>query len=186
MINFKHRDEIAPSAMVLLSLLIMAGALAYMLLVPPPSVAGIARGRDRSRRAIDEEIARARARSKEAQAAAEKRLWTGDPDAVTAAVLARLTAEANQRALKLGAFRPQRQQALDELTELPFSVQIAGPYPAVRAFLATLDRPGTRLTARSIQIASSDSATDAVTATVGLSAYIAATAAPAATGGTRG
>ena len=187
MISFKNRDEALPSALIVFSLVILAGTLFYMLLVPAPSAAGVAKGRQISHRKIQDEIDSARARVKELEAAARPRQWQGNADTVTAAVLGQLTAQANRRALKITAFRPQRAQVLEGIAELPFSVQISGPYPAVRDVVTSLDTPGSRLALRSVQVASSDAATSAVTATLGLSAYIASGETPSpAKGGSRG
>ena len=191
MISFKHRNDRLPSALILLSIAVLAGTLGYMLLVPPPSAAGVVAGRERSRRQLEQEIARATARTEEVRKAVKPRLWQGNAEAVTAAVLNQLTEQAARRSLRITAFRPQRSQALEGITELPFSVQISGPYAAVRATMAALDAAGSKLAVRSVQVASSDGETSAVTATLGVSAYIAAAdAAPApparGTGGTRG
>ena len=172
MISFKNREEIAPSVLILLSLLILLGSLAVMLFVPKPSTAGLARGKEMSRKKLESEIAQAKERTKEATAAAKARLWQGTPDAVTASVLAQLTGEANRRRLQIGAFRPQKPNAVAGLTELPFSVLISGPYPAIRAFAATLDGAGSKTALRSLQIAGADGASSQVTATLGISAYI--------------
>ena len=189
MINFKQRDEVLPSALIVLSIVILAATLAYMLLVPPPTAAGMAKGREMSRQKIQDEIDRARARSAQIEKANRARLWQGNVDTVTSAALGKLTDLANRRSLKMTAFRPQRPQELEGVSEIPFSVQISGPYPAVRAMIAALDSSGAKLALRSVQMASSDPATSAVTATLGLSAYIASeptTPPTRSTGGSRG
>jgi hypothetical protein len=179
MINFKNRDEIIPSVLILLSIVILTGSLLFMLLVPKPTTAGLANGRDRSRRQVRLETEKAKVRLKIAQAAVRPRLWSGTGDSVTGAVLALLAQQAQQRSLKIGAFRPQKQQALSGLTELPYSVQVSGPFLSVRAFLSALDTGSSRLALRSVQLASADGKTSQVTATVGLSAYVAAEPGPA-------
>jgi Tfp pilus assembly protein PilO len=191
-IGFKNRDEGLASGLILLSILILIGSLVVMLFVSKPTTAGIVAGRDRSRRTIEEEIEKAKARTKEIQVAVQPRLWTGNPEAITASVLAQLTKEAAGRKLQIGAFRPQRPQALPGVTELPFTVQVSGPYPVVRSFMASLDASGSKIALRSVQIASSDAATNAVTATLGISTFLEtktekteAATKPAA-GGTRG
>ena len=98
--------------------------------------------------------------------------WSGNPERVTAEVLAQLTRQASGGGLKMGAFRPQRVQLLDGAQELPYSVQVSGPFPAVRAFAASLDSSGGKLAVRSIQIAASDASSSTVTATITLSAYV--------------
>ena len=194
MLNFKNREEAVPSALIVLSLLILLGSLLYMLLVPTPTTARLANGKERSRKQLEEEIVKAKSRELEARKAFAPRLWAGNTETVTASVLADLTNKANKTKLQVGAFRPQKLQALEGLTELPFSIQVAGPFPQVRAFIAALDIPNSRLALRSVQIASSDAATSAVTATLGISAYMLSTtpadekeaATKAAAGGNRG
>lgn len=170
-INFKNPKEAGPSAVTVAALVILAGSLAYMLLVPKPTTEGIAKGKERSRKQLLEQIEVAQASGAAARAAVASRLWQGDTDAISAAVLGQLTREAGTRKVKLSAFRPQRLQTLPELTELPFSVQISGPYPAVQGFAATLDKPNSKLALRSLQMASSDAGSNAVTATLTFSAY---------------
>lgn len=172
MLNFKQRDEMLPSVLILLSVLILAATLIYMVAVPPPTAAGVVKGRTLSRMKVEEDIAKAKTRSAEIEQMIRPRLWRGNPEAVTASVLAEMTNQANRRALKLTAFRPQRVQTLEGMTELPFSVQVSGPYAAIRSVLSSLDAPGSRLAIRSIQVASADAASSAVTATIGVSAYI--------------
>ena len=171
LINFKNRQEAGPSAVMLTALVVLAGALAYMLLVPTPTTEGLAKGKERSRKQLEDQIVMAQQSGQLARTQTASRLWQGDLDMISASVLAQLTQEANGRKLKLSAFRPQRTLNLPELTELPFSVQVSGPYPAVQAFAATLDRPSTRLALRSLQLASSDAASNTVTATLGISAF---------------
>jgi Tfp pilus assembly protein PilO len=178
MLNFRNKDEILPSALIALSLLLLLATLTYMLLVPAPSAAGIAKGRERSKRQIQTEIARAKVKTAKAKEAYAARLWTGSADTILADTLARLTTRAAHHRLQMAAFRPQKAKALGALTELPCSVQVSGPYPAVVAFLGSLDAKGTQIALRSAQVTAADAATGAVTATLGLSVYY-ADAAPA-------
>lgn len=110
---------------------------------------------------------------------ARKRVWEGDSEAVTSSIISMVTTEAESRQLRLAGVRSQRPQSLDSVTELPFSVQITGRYPSTVALLQWLDQPGHRVALKSVQLASSDGATDDVTCTVAFSAYLPATAAPA-------
>ena len=178
MISFRRREDIAPSALILLSIILLTGTLLYMLLVPPPSVAGQVAAREQAMQQLQRETADAKRQARQAQAALGSRLWHGDSDTISAAVLALLTEQTRQHALKLGAFRPQRPQALSGVTDLPISVQITGPYPRVQAVMAALDAPNTSVALRSAEIAASDETSDAVTATLGVSAYIASSDTP--------
>ncbi|MBV9851448.1 MAG: hypothetical protein JO250_17405 [Armatimonadetes bacterium] len=173
MIPFRRREDALPSALILLSAALLTATLIYMLAVPRPSAAALDRGHTRARRQVLRETADVRKRTRQAQAAVAPRLWPGDANAASSGVLALLTVQTRRHALKLGAFRPQRPQALAGLTELPFSVQVSGPYPRVQAVMAALDAPQSRLALRSVEVASSEETSDVVTATLGLSAYMA-------------
>lgn len=170
MINFKNKDEVLPSALIVFSIVVLLGSLIALLVLKPDS--GLARGRNRSRLTIQREITLATQGTVDATVRARPRLWEGDADVVTASVLAQLTRQANQQALILTAFRPQKNQQLDGVSELPFSVQVAGSYAKVRAFVASLDAAGSKVAVRSFQFASTDGATDTVTANVTFSAFV--------------
>ncbi|MBC7808298.1 MAG: type 4a pilus biogenesis protein PilO [Akkermansiaceae bacterium] len=180
MIDFKRRDDILPSSLILAAILMLLGTLLYMVLVPTPSTAGLAKGRDLSRRKIAKEIETARARADELEKTNRAYLWNESAESVTARVLGDITAQARRKSLKMTAFRPQRPQTLETLTELPFSVQLSGPYPAVRDVVAAMNTPRSRIALRSLQMASSDGASSAVTATVAFSAYTVLPKKPAA------
>lgn len=172
MINFRSPEDRGASILILLSILILFGSLIYVLVVPEPSAAGMAKGRTLSRQKIEQEIEAITRRSQEVRAAVKRRTWQGEVESVTALVLQKLTAQANQRSLKITAFRPLKGQVVEGMTELPFSVQITGVFPNVSAMLKGLDAPDTRIALRSVQIAASDGVSSQVTATLGLSVYI--------------
>ena len=178
MIGFKNKDDILPSSLIVLAILLLAGSLAFMLLAPKQSVKGLADKNRRNQLQIRKQIDDAKEASARATEQAKLRLWTGRPERVTAEVLAYVTGQTNTNKLKLGAFRPQRTVLLEGAAELPFSVQVSGSFPAVRAFLSALDTPKGRLALRSIQIAGADAASSNVTATLSLSAYVPMDAVP--------
>ena len=171
MINFKNKDEALPSILILLSIVILLGSLFALMFLKPPSVAGMATEHRQKRNAIQKDITASEERARGAAPAARARLWRGDADTVTAAVLAQLTRQANQSAVQMVAFRPQKLQALEGIADLPFSVQLTGSYSKIRALVSVLDSSSSKLVLRSFQFASTDAASDAVTATVGISAY---------------
>lgn len=173
MISFRRREDVAPSVLVVLSILVLAGTLAYMLLVPKPSAAGSARAWTSSRRRMVNDIADTRRQTRLARAAVMPRLWRGDPEAVTATILAQMTEQTGKRALKLTAFRPDRPRAFEEVTELRFDAQVAGPYAGIHALADALDARGSKVVLRSVQITASPSAGNAVSGTLGLSAFVA-------------
>lgn len=173
MISFGRPEEVAPSVLVILSILVLAGTLAYMLLVPKPSTAASARAWTSSRRRMVDDIADTRKQTRLARAAVRPRLWRGDPESVTATILAQLTTQTGHRALKLTAFRPDRPKAFEEMTELRFDVQVTGPYAGVHSLMDALDSRGSKVALRSVQITLSQVAGNTVAATLGLSAFVA-------------
>lgn len=178
MISFQRREDIVPSVLMILSILVLAGTLAYMLLVPKPSAAAGARASTSSRRRMVDDIADTRKQTRLARAAVRPRLWHGDPEAVTATVLAQLTQQTGHRALKLAAFRPDRPRAFEEVTELRFDAQVSGPYAGLHSLLDSLDARESKVVLRSVQITLSQTAGSTVAATLGLSAFVATGPAP--------
>ncbi|HEY3330193.1 MAG TPA: type 4a pilus biogenesis protein PilO [Capsulimonadaceae bacterium] len=170
MINFKNKDEILPSTIILLSIIIMAATLAFMLLVPTPKPI---KPNYKSLRDYTKRIASAKASQHTFRERIAPRIWSGDADTVSASVLSLLSNRANEKGVKLGAFRPQRAQPLAGVTEFPFIVQVTGSYSGVHGIMASLDAPGSRVVLRSVQVSSSQDAGTEVTVTLGLSAYVA-------------
>lgn len=176
MIDLKSREYQVPSVMILISILMLAGALVFMLLVPAPTSAGRVRGRELSRAKLQKEIDQMAAQIKQDNQYIRARQWQGDPEAVTARILKALTMQANQRALKLTAFRPERPTVLEGIVELPFSVHLSGDYTAVRDMVRTFDKENSTIALETVQYASADEKSSAVTSTLNLVAFVAPTA----------
>ncbi len=171
-ISFQRREDITPSLLMIVSVVVLAGTLAYMLLVP-----GTARSTHTtasSRRRMVDDIAETRHQTRVARLAIQPRLWHGNPEFVTAAALAQLTRQTEKRSLKLTSFRPDRPQEFADMTELRFDVQIAGPYAGLHSLLEAQDARGSKLVLRSVQItASQTTGGGTATASLGLSAFVA-------------
>lgn len=170
---FGNPDERVPNLMIAGAALVMLVAACYDRFAPAPDARTVAAGRVRSRNQIQQDIDNAKTSLAEAEAAVKPRVWTGEIESVTAAALSQLTTGAQARKITLTAFRPQKPRTVETLTEVSFSVQVSGPYLAVLDFVRSLEKPGGRMALRSLQSASADAATDAVTATIGLVAYVA-------------
>jgi hypothetical protein len=181
-ISFQRREDILPSVLTIFSILVLAGTLAYMLLVPKPSAAQNSRAATSSRRRMVDDIADTRRQTRVARMAIQPRLWHGNPEFVTAAALALLTRQTETHSLKLTSFRPDRPQEFADMTELRFDVQVAGPYAGLHSLLEAQDARGSKIVLRSVQITASQ-ATGGVTASLGLSAFVAG---PAVIGGPYG
>jgi hypothetical protein len=172
MINFKKREEILPSVMILFSIIIMTGTLFYMLLVPAPTVANAEKLHKSARKHILSDTHMATTRAHDAQLAAAPRLWPGDARSVTSAVLAQLTDTARQEGVTLTSFRPQRGQTLEGVSELRFAAQVSGTYPQVRNVLSSFDAKDGKTALRSVDMAAGGAKANVVTATIGLSAFL--------------
>ena len=172
MINFSRKEDVLPSSLIVLSVLLLAATLAYMLLAPKPSTAATSRNGASRRRMVDD-IADTRRQARQTRAAVLPRLWQGNPEAVTGRILAQMTTLTGKNSLKLLAFRPGRSQVFDEVTELRFDAQLSGSYAKLHALMDALDAPGSKIALRSVQMTSSQAAGNTVSATLGLSAFVA-------------
>lgn len=167
-----------PKLMCLCALLILAGSLLFACLVPAPSAHVAARAGAKDRASLQTKISDSRLQAKRVTAAIQPRIWPGRAEAVSSAVLQLLTTEASRRNVKLAAFRPRDVQQIEGVTELRFNVHLMGAYPAVRATVATLDAPDSKLALESVQVAAGDGSSDSVTASLAISAYTSTGAPP--------
>jgi Tfp pilus assembly protein PilO len=170
MINFKREEERLPSVLIVISLLTLLGVLLFMLL-PTPSVKGLATKHETSHKQLQRDIENAEEETLKLAEAIRPRLWKGNAEAITAQVLAKATATVLPKKVKLTAFRPQRPQTFPGTTELPYNLILSGAYPAIRETLSIFDAPASKMVLRSVQFAASDAGSDIVTATVGVSVY---------------
>ena len=185
MINFKDRQDVGPSAVIAASLLLLLVTLVYMVVVPKPTSAGLASGRARSLKKLRMDTANAQASGESSRARTAERLYEGDEENVTARVLAGLNGRAQRVNVQIAAFRPQKAQPIAGVVELPLTLTVTGPYPRLLAFLKTLQTADSKVVLRSVQAAAAGGATNAVTATVGVSVFCADSAPAAALGTTR-
>jgi Tfp pilus assembly protein PilO len=176
MIDAKQRETLVPGAMVALAALILAGTAAFEAPARAPA-GGDARSHAQTRRRMLDEASRTSKAAARTEQAVAPGLRIGSQETITAEVLAQVTREATRHGLKLASFRPERIRRLEGAVEVPFSAHLAGTYAGVRDTLSALDARRSRVAVRSIQIASADEATSAVTATVDLSALVPAASA---------
>jgi Tfp pilus assembly protein PilO len=155
-----------------LAVALLAVALAVVLFVPRPTTNGLAGRLQRDTLRAQIAIKDAKKSSADAEARVKETTWTGDPKQIPPAALAKVSTLATQRGLKLVAFRPQRTNEAGVFRQLPFLVTVEGPYPSITKFCQDIDQPSSRLAVDLIQIASADAASNAVTASVGLVAYV--------------
>ncbi len=146
--------------------------LAYLLL-PKASSKGLV---SKKQKAVFQ-IELANQKSKESLAAATTQIvaqtWTGSAQQIGPIALTKIGALAQAHHLKLNGFRPQRADNAGDLTLQPFLINIAGTFPDLIGFTKEIEAKGSRLAINMIQVASADSNTDAITASVGVMAYTA-------------
>jgi Tfp pilus assembly protein PilO len=99
------------------------------------------------------------------------RVWEASASQMGPVLMSRVTGEARKAELKVIAFRPQRTEELAGLMKTPYVITLEGPYGKVVQFARDLETNEQRLSVTSIQCASSDGATDAVSATVNVVAF---------------
>ena len=175
MINFKDRELAGPSAVIVAALVILLCTAIFYFAVPEPTVAGLATKSQRNKTQLVTDTEQAKERAKSDEAATQAQIWEGDPENVEARALAELTNHAAAGKLQMSAFRPEKTVSVNGLLEVPFNVQVAGPYLSILSFLRSLDASSTKIALRSIQVAASGGNSSDVTATVGFSVYCADT-----------
>lgn len=171
MISFKTKKETIASVALIFGVVLLLVSFVFMLL-PKPQPANTRTGINTKLTKLRIETKDARKKTAEIKAEIAPLLWQGDPATVSPAALNALTQMAAKYRVKLVTFRPQR--ALDDqgLTQLPFTVALDGPYPAILAMVQELEAPTSRFVVSVFQANGADGATDRVTATIGAVAYL--------------
>jgi len=145
MIDFKQKERLVPSLIIVISLVVMAAATLFDRLAPVPGGGAVGHSHTITRRRMAKDVDLAKISGENARKALAPRIWQGNPEVVSAGVLALITKSSNQQLLKVGAFRPQRVQPLGTITELPYTVQISGAYPGIRAVMSSLDSKNSKI-----------------------------------------
>jgi Tfp pilus assembly protein PilO len=170
-ISFRTKAEAGTSIAILLALLTLVVTGIVMVFVPEPNAAGLAAGKIRSQRELEDRITNLKKDQTKAKEKIAKQVWALPIQEVGPKALESITAYAQKEKLKLVAFRPQKTAEVNGLTQLPFVISIEGPYPGIMKFLKDLDQPDLKLGTNLVQVSSSDPNTDLVSATVGVVAY---------------
>jgi len=170
MLNFRDKDTRTANVVSLVAILLLVLMLLYAF-VPKPKP-GTSLGRlNQSVRDTNNSTQEAKARSDEAKATIEKRSWSEGPEKVAPLALTKVNQYVSETGVRLLAFRPQRSLAGKDLQPVPFLVSVEGTYPKIMAFCQKLDFQEPKLAVNLVQVASADSASDKVTASIGLTAY---------------
>lgn len=179
MISFRTRDDKVASSLLICGVIILLIALIWML-IPAPTVAGVANGKSRSKRQYESETKTQKERIKQLTVETEPLIWVGEPQEVGPKALASVTALAKSHKVEV-SFRPQKTLDIGGMTQLPYSVSVSGTYGDTVALIRDLQNPKHRLAISLVQLTSADSASDAVSGIVNVVAYLKVEAAPSGT-----
>jgi Tfp pilus assembly protein PilO len=172
MSDLRNPEYRLPLVMSSLAAVIVASALVYMIFVPKPSTVNLERKTQNQLYAVKKEEKANRLTIAEGKARVDKLTWAGGAQQVAAGALSKVTEVAKNHKLKLVAFRPQRDQDANGLGQLPILISLDGAYPDVVAFTRDLETEESKLAINLVQVAAADAATDRVTASVGIVAYL--------------
>jgi Tfp pilus assembly protein PilO len=160
------------NGMALTAMAALAGIFLYDVLVPMPKYRARAEAKVKAddvaqeqKYALDRELV-------EKRAEIDRVVWVQTQESIGALILDKATNLARSRNLTLTAFRPQKPEEQGELTRLAYVMTLEGPYPGLLAMVRDLETPSNRLSVHLMQIASADEASDLVTSTIGVSAYV--------------
>lgn len=172
MIDFRRKENVPASILAVVAILVLLGTFLFMILVRPPTTAGLAEKTRREAIKIRIKTKDADDRLVAAKATVTSTTWPGIGDDVAPAANARLTTMATRRGVKLTSFRPQRTTAKTDLTVLPFVITVEGPYPQIVELTRDIDSAGSRMAVNLVQITAAADDSNTVTATVGVMAYL--------------
>jgi Tfp pilus assembly protein PilO len=171
MISFRNRAEATTSVAIILALVVLVATGAVMAFAKKPTNEGIASGKIRSQRELDERIAKLEAERIAAQLTIDSWVWKEPIADIGPKALASVTNYSQRNRLKLIAFRPQKTVEINELTQVPFVISIEGAYPNILRFVKELETPSLKLGTGMVQVSTSDSNSDLVSATISVVAY---------------
>ncbi|MBC8065800.1 MAG: type 4a pilus biogenesis protein PilO [Chlorobia bacterium] len=171
MISFRTKSDTGVSVAIIIAITVLVVTGLVMLFVPAPTTAGIASGKIRSQKELDERLAKLEKDKRDAKAMIVSQVWKVPIAEVGPKALAFITSFAQRQNVKLLAFRPQKIVEVNGLNQLPFLITIEGPYPGVMKFVKDLEAPALKVGTSLVQVTGSDPSTDTVSATVGIVAY---------------
>ncbi len=161
----------ASLAVIAVCVLLMIGAAVFSMVVPPADAAKAAEKARAENDELFQKIRRANDDLNEATQVLADRSWQEDIDEITPKLLAQATSIAEVNRLEVRSFRPQRIVDNGGLNQLTYLLTVEGAYPNVMAAAKALQDQAEKVAVTQIQIASSDTTSDMVTASIGLAAF---------------
>jgi len=171
MINFKDQDE-RPTSMVMVgSLLIILGSVAFMALAPKPAPALTEVQIRKQKNAAKIAIKTAQEQIDAATATIENSTWSGTPEEVLPLALQKVASMAQTHHLKVVGFHPQTVIVAPSITLIPCIVNVDGAFVNVVSFEKDIEAQGTNLVVNLMQMATADQESNKVTGSIGIVAY---------------
>ncbi len=174
MINFKDSKDQTPSALAVIGMLLIAGAVVVSLFFNG--------GMDARQYAVkarkDAEDLRQRSLVAKSdnflyKETIDRYQWKEPEDVVTPSALTIVSKRAEENKLNLVNFRPLKSVENSSMIQLPLQFTVDGSFASVAAMLESLEKSDSKLTIQQVQFASQEGETDLVTASVSLLAYLA-------------
>lgn len=175
MINFRQKHEVLPSALILISLIVLALTLCYYLYITFDRSAAKFQYTSMDERKLQQlqlDTANLKLQEDSALGSIAPDVWSSNVEQVSAAVLARLTDVSTQHGVTITSFRPSKPTPINGVTQLPFTVQMSGPYQGIQAVLASIDAPSSKVALQQIQLASAQASQGTVTTNVDMAAFL--------------
>jgi hypothetical protein len=175
MINFRQKNEVMPSALILVSLIALTLTFAFygwIWWVNTHPTGITARASELRLHRMQEETTDIKNQQAAALRFIAPKVWSGDVEQVSASVLAQLTAECKQQNVTIGSFRPSKPTMINGVTELPFTVQMTGAYKGLHAVLSSIDAPVSRVVLQSAQITSAQVSKNTLTANLEMASFV--------------
>ncbi len=101
-----------------------------------------------------------------------ERAWDVPVANIGPAVLDKVNDLAKQKGIKVSTFRPQRVQPVTPLQAAEFTISVQGPYLQILSFVHSLEQADTKIVVSMAMLSSSDADSSAVSATIGLVAFV--------------
>ena len=170
MISFRTKDDQIAAGLLIIGIVLLTASLVWMLL-PLPSVAGLANGKTRTKQTIEQQTNAAKQENAALFQQVDPLLWTGSTEDIGPKALASVTTLALNRHLKVSAFRPQKTVDMNGLLQVPFTASISGTFADAALFVRDLQNTKYKLAVSLVQLTAADGTSDAVTGTVNVVAY---------------
>jgi hypothetical protein len=170
-INFRTKTDALASSIAIFAILLLVATAAW-LYMPLPSQVAVVESRARQLKSLDNKVSFARKDNAKIDAAIAPFVWVGKPDQVGPEALDTVTKLVKSAKVRLLAFRPQKPDEEPGVTLYSYGITIDGPYTNAMQLVKQLEDPKNKLAVSLVQINSADTASDRVTGTINVVAYV--------------